>query len=349
MIKNKTFLCMLCFCVIAIHACGKDSPETSTTTTETATTTLTVDNLSKKDSTSIRGMCLFFTQVGSFSDSDWIAIGASNCTDFMLIPKDAGTYGGTSDGYVASLAPLMIEYVNKLVSKRASAKIWIGTPGISSANYATLASSSTTPFVTYIDAVRSGVGETVWKKNIRGVYMNCESIYGTFDSNNLSANVTVSLMSALSPKIRTDRAKEFLWIPYYGYGTYATDITTKIAHVANDATIFDYVVMQPHYYFDDTETWAKNLYGVRSSAIKQSVCLTDGSVITAKQSKTLIGVEMEMDWHIVSPNSYSAYLSRYNGYVSNFSDLRTTNVPIVFYWDGNVQNALTYRINPFFQ
>jgi len=347
---KKLTVSLIGLCVVMIQACGKDNQSNGPIFTNDTTNIikpLKVDSLPKKDDKSIRGMCIFFTQTGNFTEADWSAVAASNCTDFFLIPKDAGNYGSNAEGYVANLTPLMVRCINQLTAKRSNAKIWIGTPGISSLNYNTLSGNSLDPIVSYINSVRTSVGETVWSNNIRGVYMNCESIYGDLGEENIFANPTVKLMSDLSTAIRTNMKKEFLWIPYYGYGVNSDQIIRKIAFVTCDQTIFDYVVIQPHYYFDGN--YESNLYGIRSSIIKRTICMNNGKIVRPKLSTTIIGAEMELDWHIVAPSAYTEYVNRYKGYVNSFGDMLITNVPLIFYWDGNVQNALTSRINPFFQ
>ncbi|WP_423128223.1 hypothetical protein [Gaoshiqia sp. Z1-71] len=44
--------------------------------------------------------------------------------------------------------------------------------------------------------------------------------------------------------------------------------------MTNKTDIFDYVVIQPHYYFD--ETLPENLAGVRRCVSKQTICYRDG-------------------------------------------------------------------------
>jgi hypothetical protein len=106
------------------------------------------------------------------------------------------------------------------------------------------------------------------------------------------------------------------------------------------------VVIQPHYYFD--AGIEVNVNGVKYSVSKQAVCYRDGAVVTPKISQTAIGAEMEFDWHIVPPNNYTEHLTRYSKYVTAFKEYKGV-YPIIFYWDGTIQNALNGRINPFFQ
>jgi len=295
--------------------------------------------------TPMKGICIFATQADAFTEADWLALGSSPLTDFIIIPKDASSYGSNEAGYKSQLAPFMVNIVNQIVTRKNSAKIWIGTPGLSSLNYNT-ATSSLEPIYNYLDQVRSLVGTTIWNNNIGGVYMNMESIYGSVDYSNISANSCVKLMSDLSLMVHNNLKSKFLWIPYYGYGSDPDEIIKRIAYVTNKSTIYDYVIIQPHYYFDGTV--GVNLSGVKHCIANQAVSYRDGTIVTPKASKTVIGLEMELDWHIVAPNNYSANLGRYNEYVSSFAGYKGT-YPIIFYWDGTFQNALTGRINPFFQ
>lgn len=293
----------------------------------------------------IKGICIFAGQAETFTNEDWQALANSPLTDFIIIPKDISTYGGTEAGYKSQLAPFMANVANQIITRKNTAKVWIGTPGLSSTNF-NLAASNLQPFYNYLDQVRTLLGNSTWSNNIGGVYMNMESIYGTVDYSNITGNSCIKLMNDLSNLVHTNLNTKFLWIPYYGYGSNPDEIIKRMAYVSNKSTIFDYVVIQPHYYFDGSV--GINLIGVKSCVKNQAISYRDGSIVTPKASKTMIGAEMELDWHIVAPNNYSANLSRYTEYVTSFGQYKGT-YPIIFYWDGTLQNALTGRINPFFQ
>ena len=292
----------------------------------------------------IKGICIFEGQAEAFTSADWDALASSPLTDFIIIPKDAASYGSDEAGYKLQLAPFMVKVVNHLVSRKATAQIWIGTPGITSKN-TPVASSSLNPIYNYLSEVCNQLGATIWNTNIGGVYMNMEAVYGTVDYTNLTSNSCIRLISGLSEKIHNNLNTKFLWIPYYGYGSDPDEIIRRIGYVANKSTIFDYVVIQPHYYFD--ENIGSNITGVKCCISKQSVCYRNGTEVIPKASKTVIGPEIELDWHVVPPNNYSGNMGRYNEYVSAYSGFNGT-YPIIFYWDGNLQNALSGRINPFF-
>ena len=274
-----------------------------------------------------------------------LALGSSPLTDFIIIPKDAASYGSNEAGYKSQLGVFMVKVINQLITHKSTAKIWIGTPGISSVNYS-IANSNLDPIYNYLNYVRDQVGTSVWANNIGGVYMNEESVYGPVDYNNINANPCIKLMNDLSTRVHNNLNTKFLWIPYYGYGSDPAEIIKRIAYVTSKSTIFDYVVIQPHYYFDGSV--ASNLTGVKYCISKQSVSYRDGLEVTPKVSKTVIGPEMELDWHIVPPNNYSDYLDRFDKYAATFGEFKGA-YPIIFYWDGSLQNALVKRINPFFQ
>jgi hypothetical protein len=293
----------------------------------------------------MKGICIFAGQAEVFTASDWQALANSSLTDFVIIAKDASVYGSGEAGYKSQLAPFMANIVNQIVSRKSSSKVWIGTPGLSSLNY-NLAASSLEPIYNYLTQVRTLVGSTIWDKNIGGVYMNMESVYGSVDYSNILANSCIKLMSDLSARVHTSLKTKFLWIPYYGYGADPSEVIKRIGYVSNKSGIYDYVVIQPHYYFDAAV--GVNLAGVKNCIINQAITYRDGTIVTPKASQTVIGVEMELDWHVVPPNNYADFLGRYNEYVSSFTTYRGL-FPILFYWDGTLQNALSGRINPFFQ
>ncbi|MDP4205293.1 MAG: DUF4855 domain-containing protein [Bacteroidota bacterium] len=298
-----------------------------------------------QEKANIKGICIFEGQIKLYTNADWQALADSHVTDFVIIPKEAGKYGNSAEGYKANLSPLILNTVNQLVSRRSTAKIWIGTPGISSKNFE-IAPSSLAPFVEFISNLRNQIEAKVWKNNIRGIYMNQESVYGSVDYNDIMANGTIKLMNDLSSEVHKKFKKEFLWIPYYGYGSYSDEIIKKIGYVTNQKTIFDYVVIQPHYYFD--KNVPQNLTGVHYCVSKQSICSTKGEIVIPKKSKTQVGAEMELSGKIVPPNNTPESLKLYNEYVASFTEFKGKS-PIIFYYDGNVQNALSGRINPFFQ
>ncbi len=292
----------------------------------------------------IKGMCIFAGQAETFSDDDWQALADSPVTDFVIIPKETSYYGDSESGYINKLTPFMVNIINQLVLRDHSVKVWVGTPGITSLNFE-ISKTSLDPIYNYLNSIRTQIGSSVWERNI-GVYMNMEAIYGTMNDNNIYENPCIKLVNDLSYRIHNYLKTDFLWIPYYGYGNNATDLIKKIGYVANTTNIFNYIIIQPHYYFD--ETVPDNLTGVYHSVKNQEICYRNGVTVLEKTSNTIIGAEMEFSWKVVPPNDYTDCVNRYNEYVDTFSEFKNVK-PIIFYWDGTMQNALNSRIVPFFQ
>lgn len=285
-------------------------------------------------------------QFSSYTDSDYQALADSYVTDYVIAPALTTDYGGTEAGYKTNLVPKIIDFINKIAAKKSTAKIWIGTPGIGSTN-SSVASTSLDPFYNYITYIKSQISTTVWTNNIRGVYMNCESVYGTVDYTSITSNAVIKLMNDLSYRVHTNLSKKFLWIPYYGYGTNAATIIKNIGYVADKSTIYDIVILQPHYYFDTTGESKTNLDGCYYSVNKQAICYRDGVQVIAKTSSTIIGVEMESNWKLAYPSSYPDFKQRYDEYVNKFKGFKGS-YPFAFYYDGTLQTALSDWINSFY-
>ena len=292
----------------------------------------------------LKGACLFAGQIEKFTEQDWKALGESTVTDFVIIPKTAEEYNASSEGYQSLLTPFMVETIQNLVRSNPKVKCWIGTPGITSLNFE-IADENIDPFYEYIQSVKKALSHQLWDRNIAGVYMNQEALYGPIDIPNITENQCYKLISNLSDKIHFQLKKQFLWIPYYGFGPYADLVNTGLAYVSNQTDIFDYVVIQPHHYFEGNAP--HNITAVKHSVARQSVSTPDGKSIFPKESKTAIGAEMEMSWRIVPPNNYAEFKERFQQYLDAFSEYEG-QYPIIFYWDGDLKKAFESKISPFF-
>uniref|UniRef100_UPI003217BF6B hypothetical protein n=1 Tax=uncultured Draconibacterium sp. TaxID=1573823 RepID=UPI003217BF6B len=293
----------------------------------------------------IKGACLFVGQIENFTEQEWRILGESAVTDFIIIPKSTDEYNSTAEGYQTRLTPFMVETIRNLVLFNPDIKCWIGTPGITSLNFG-IAAKSLDPFYQYIISIKKGLDKQIWEKNIAGIYMNEEAVYGSIDFSNINENACYKLMSDLSVKIHNQLKKEFLWVPYYGFGQYAELVTKGLAYITNKTDIFDYVVIQPHYYFNGDAT--ENVKAVQKSIANQAISDHQGNLIFPKDSKTIIGPEMEMSWRIIPPNNFDEYNERFQQYLDAFSEYKN-KYPVIFYWDGDLKKAFESQINKFFQ
>ncbi|RKJ73044.1 DUF4855 domain-containing protein [Butyricicoccus sp. 1XD8-22] len=277
----------------------------------------------------------FHTQYGS-SSLNWTNLYNTVATDFVFIPP---SYAAS---YPSSHSTEMAAAIKKLIDGRSgkTTNIWIGTPGITSANFSIGYTSSN--LTTFLKAVYNALGST-YQAKVAGAYMNQEAFYGDMDYNNplggsKPANKQLKIMSEIKTYVKNGniKGKQLLWIPYYGKGTNAAKIIKDIGYAADKVQIFDYCIMQPGYLFNPSEC-PGNFDGICASMRQNKVCYRDGvAVIASKVSTTKIGFEMEYD---------SRYVNNYQAYVNAFSSYRS--YPYGFYWAGYADDATFNAINSF--
>lgn len=183
------------------------------------------------------------------------------------------------------------------------------------------------------------VDPNYWKDNIKGFYYSTEEIpyYYTWfkpDKTINFDNPVVKTMLSLSNEIHQVYNKKLMWIPYYGNGLgvenyYNKDQFVRIGYIANRTNIFDYVFIQPSYYF---KAESANIPYVKASTEINAVVDKNYEIVSGiKSSKTLIGPEMEIDiGYDTSVVKDTTYRDRYNQYVKAFSSVKS-NTPVAFY------------------
>lgn len=270
---------------------------------------------------------------------NWSKIYNCDATDFVFIPP---SYSPSLNTYEEQAAA-----INDLIDHRTkTTKVWIGTPGIDSNNF--WRNPSWVDFTNYLEEVYNRINH---KSKIAGAYMNQESIYGCVSYSNLiyssnSGNIQIRRMYDIKNWVKQGyiNGTNFLWIPYYGYGTNAASIIKNVGYIADSIQIFDYCIIQPHYFFEP-ELCPNNLegvvYSIRDNKIKYR---NNVSVISNKESNTKIGFEME----------YARYGSvsgdrdkNYQAYIDAFYEYRN-NKPAGFYWGGYADSSTFDKINSFF-
>ncbi|USG65968.1 DUF4855 domain-containing protein [Brevibacillus ruminantium] len=118
------------------------------------------------------------------------------------------------------------------------------------------------------DTVIDICGETFWDGGIDGFYFRTETIFPIqeqISESRPTSNPMVKLLNDISYQVRNNYDKEFMWCPYYGYGKYAKNVTHNLGVIANQTNIFDYICIQPQYYFQGS-TYKKNVNRVYDSA-----------------------------------------------------------------------------------
>ena len=145
---------------------------------------------------------------------------------------------------------------------------------------------------------------------VKGIYMSDEEVLGTFNTGtSVDKNWQISMFQTVS-NYAASKGKKMLWSPYWG-----TENLTEAACVIHRTNIFDYAVIQPHYYFSPDYSAHLNCEALRTGIAIQRVVyqtrqpILHESAITC--TKTVIGCQMEIDWRY---NAYSDFKARYNTY-----------------------------------
>lgn len=268
----------------------------------------------------------------------WSYLYNCDATDFVFIPPQYPVSSTAASDMATAIKTLIDGRGTKTTN------VYIGTPGISSLNFSqNPTASSLTSFLSSVYN-NSSISATTYRSKIAGAYMNQEAIYGALDYANVltgsqPGNIQVKRMNDVKTWVKAGNigGTNFIWIPYYGYGSDPATIIKKIGHVADKVQIFDYVMMQPHVFFDQTTTNG-NFNGIKYSMNQGKVCYRDGVyVIANKVSTTQIGYEMEFD---VNKANYSSLFAQYTTAFASY-----TSYPQAFYWAGYGDTTTFTNIN----
>lgn len=186
------------------------------------------------------------------------------------------------------------------------------------------------------NAIVNRLGQDYWDKKFAGFYFRTEGIFPIqekISSTNPTGNPMVKLMNDLSYRIHNTYDKEFIWCPYYGYGSNKENIIHNLGVIANRTNIFDIICIQPAYYFQGS-AYKVNLDLIYDSIVDQEVLDLNGNPVAGgrRSSATAkIGVNMEAD------NDFNgSKADRFNAYVTTFASFPYKE-PVIFY-AGSTQN-----------
>ncbi|MGD8192183.1 hypothetical protein ACQCN2_19610 [Brevibacillus ginsengisoli] len=181
--------------------------------------------------------------------------------------------------------------------------IWISTPHIDPESFA-----NAIDFQRNMEDFMSRAVELVMKKDInlynrdfQGFNFRTEAAhpnYQKIDASNPVSNQMVRLMNNMAYYVRNTVSRQFMWNPYYGTGTLAENVIHNVGVITNRTNIFDFVLIQPSYYFNPTEQHKINLSRVRTSAKDKAVVDINGNPVAggrASYATAKIGVIMEVD------------------------------------------------------
>jgi hypothetical protein len=280
----------------------------------------------------------FTYQQYTSSSLAWTYLYNCDATDFVFIPPKYPTPTNAVND--------MANAIKTLIDGRGlnTTNVYIGTPGIDSTNFTYNPSAST--LTSFLSSVYNNpiISSSTYQSKIAGAYMNQEALYGAVDYTNIlngtqPGNKQIKRMYDINTWVKAGNigGTNFLWIPYYGFGSDPATIIKNIGYVTDAVQIFDYVIMQPHVFFDQTTTNG-NFLGIKYSMIAGKICYRNGvDAVLNKVSNTQIGFEMEFS--IYSPN----YSTLYAQYTSEFAYY--TSYPQAFYWAGYGDSTTFGNIN----
>jgi len=254
----------------------------------------------------------------NYSENTFKKLAQSGITDFIVLSLNDFDYN--QKNYIDKLMPRTFYTILKIIEEVPDAKIWIGTPHMTSMTHPYFYSTALNKIYDYILELKNSM-PLIWENNIKGIYMNTEAIIGKVYYSNIYANFTISFMNDLSYRIHSYLDKQFLWVPYYGYGDNAAEVIKKLGYIANTTPIFDYILIQPHYFFDGDHI--KNLDGVFYSVINQEIRYRDNATVINRlpRATAKIGFLVEVS-SIVNWDNSGEYKKRYSLYVYNYIGLR---------------------------
>lgn len=278
----------------------------------------------------------------TYTDADLQGLG--NATEFVVTCGGFKHYfaaDGTPDSYYMQVyIDRAVRLANRLYTMYGK-KIWIGTPmvdeNVVDYNNAAIYNEVGWRLTYFVDNVIAAFGgEAVFKTRVKGFYMSNEVVLGKVTS--VSTHPQIQMFQKLSEYV-TRKGLKMLWAPMW-----SSENLTHMAKVIQEMSIFDYVLMQPNYYF--TEQWHETACdSVRKSIIRQKVTFGDGSIASSKTSpRAVIGCQMEMDLRFMTTSpgitrgettSFSERLQTYktffNGVTSGYSKA-ATNFGFYFGW-----------------
>lgn len=291
-----------------------------------------------------------------YTDSDLMNFGADSSkgqvNEFVITGGNSLSGKNNVTAYVQELINLA-----KRVQSLTGKKVWFGTPRqsdpTSSGTLVSASDAAATNVNTFIDTLKTNVitqlGSAFWNNYVVGFYVNHEHIrhsgdlYGQDVSvNSPSSHPQIRMFQTISNKIHSLN-KKILWVPYFGYGPTYQKTIESIGIVANRTNIFDYVLLQPHYYFQPNTDIRENLLAIRESIRLNKVVgrKLGGSypvIGGSKTSGTKIGCQMEVDTNCFTGRSAASsqdagtaaqVMAAYRVTENCFNNVATTGIPTV--------------------
>jgi len=271
----------------------------------------------------------------NYRDQDITAF--SNATEFVLTGGNFQNYflpDGNADGYYLQVYVAKVAELANRVFNLTGKKVWIGTPSIMQGFPDSNCDYLGTIMTYFIDNVIAAMGTTNFASRVNGIYMNKEMIDAPLPATYMN-NKQYAMFNKVSTYVR-NKGKKMLWMPFYDY----TDSVENIGKIVHRSNLFDYVLIQPTYYFRANNN-TQNCTVLRKSVAAQKLYYKDASTQVIQNSQithtsTKIGVTMEIDRYYCRtgnrPAVGTAYdaatqaelIARNNTYASTFNSTTTS-------------------------
>lgn len=269
----------------------------------------------------------FHASGNEYTYTDAQISGLNNATEFVICSgnfngyfTDAGepsTEGTGPKGYIQQYVEKAADMAKRLYTKYGK-QVWIGTPMVGSNVKGKTAFEEVGRRMTYfIDNITTQFGIIGLDFNtvVKGIYMSDEGVIDEFTaSSQVADSPQISMFQTVS-NYAAKKGKKMLWSPYW-----STANLTRAACVIHRTNIFDYAVIQPHYYFSPDYSAHLNCDALRTGIEIQRVVYQTGQPILHESSitctKTVIGCQMEIDSNY---NKDSAFKARYKIYTDVFN------------------------------
>ena len=227
-----------------------------------------------------------------------------------------------------------VELAKRLVEVDKDIHIWLSFPGVILHGMADMFYNAYKEYV--FELSKKSLPAEIWEHNIRGFYFSTEDIVNDFtvfyhernEYNSDFNNPIVKLIKGLSELVHADN-KKMLWIPYYRLDRWA-ETGKRMGYIANRTDFFDYIVIQPSYFF--SKNTKANINVIEESVKRQEVVDFYGDPFGGEKiSKTIIGAEMEIaEDSSCSVSTRKDEEERYLAYVNAFKQF-SGKYPIIYY------------------
>ena len=236
-----------------------------------------------------------------------IANGFPNVSEFVICSGQYPHYFDDNGNINEEAQTNYINAVANLIKSLPGTKnFWVGTPFCEGVKTSAGIDKLGKTQVKFIENLKQKLDNEGRTHRLNGIYMHSEE----------PTAKRIEMYKVVADYVHNTLKKQFLWAPYYGSGT-VPNIGTVIG-----AGIFDYVMIQPHYYFAINSTNQDNSAAIRKSMRDQRLYYRDLNTLVAGASnpKTKIGCQMEIDPQFYTDsNNTDAYNAYYDKCFSNVS------------------------------